>query len=103
MTRLVSIRPAHSGPHKFVACFQTAQQARKCVRFGRRGYMDFVSYSATRSPRESAAHKRAYIARHGAQQNWSNPMKAGTLARFILWNKPTLRASVADFKKRFQV
>jgi len=36
--------------------------------------------------------------RHKARENWQNPMSAGSLSRYILWNKPTLRASIADYK-----
>jgi len=30
-------------------------------------------------------------------------MSAGALSRWILWNKPTIEASKADFKKRFNL
>ena len=47
--------------------------------------------------------KKRYIDRHKARENWSDPMTAGALSRYILWNKPTLRASIADYKKRFNL
>ena len=39
--------------------------------------------------------------RHKATENWQKPMSAGSLSRYILWNKPTLKASISDYKKRF--
>jgi len=36
-------------------------------------------------------------------ENWNDPTSAGALSRWILWNKPSFKGSVADFKKRFGV
>ena len=47
--------------------------------------------------------KKAYIARHKKNENWNDALTAGSLSRFILWNKPTLNASIKDFKTRFKV
>ena len=45
--------------------------------------------------------KKRYLARHRARENWRNPETAGALSRWVLWNKPTRSASIADFKRRF--
>lgn len=47
--------------------------------------------------------KDAYIARHKVNENWNDPKSAGALSRYILWNKTTLSASIADFKRRFSL
>jgi len=47
--------------------------------------------------------KENYIARHRVNENWNDPTTAGALSRFILWNKKTLKASIDDFKKRFNI
>jgi len=39
--------------------------------------------------------------RHRTRENWNNPMSAGSLSRWILWNKPTLKASISDYKRKF--
>jgi hypothetical protein len=31
----------------------------------------------------------------------NNPMRAGYLSLYILWNLPSLKASIEDYKKRF--
>ena len=64
--------------------------------FGATGYSDFTK-------NKDEERKKRYIARHGAQESFTNPKDASTLARFILWNKPTLDASIQDYKKRFKV
>ena len=46
--------------------------------------------------------KKRYLNRHRKNENWKSPMTAGALSRWILWNKPTLRDSIKDYKKRFK-
>jgi hypothetical protein len=36
-------------------------------------------------------------------EDWTDPTRAGTLSRFILWNKPTLRSSIRSYRRRFRV
>jgi hypothetical protein len=45
--------------------------------------------------------KQRYLDRHKANENWNKPDTAGALSRWILWNKPTLRESIQDYKERF--
>lgn len=45
--------------------------------------------------------KQRYINRHAKNENWKDPTTAGALSRWILWNKPTLQASIIDYKKKF--
>lgn len=66
----------------------------KHIDFGASGYDDF-----TTSKNESK--KKAYIARHKVNEDWSDPYTAGTLSRYILWNKPTVADSIKDYKRRF--
>jgi Family of unknown function (DUF5754) len=47
------------------------------------------------------ARKKRYINRH-KKEDWSK-INAGSLSRYILWNKPSLKASIKDFEKRFGV
>ena len=35
------------------------------------------------------------------REHWENPMTAGALARWILWNKETLPSSIEDYTRRF--
>ena len=47
--------------------------------------------------------KKRYISRHKSRENWNSPKTAGSLSRWVLWNKDTLRKSIADYKKRFNL
>ena len=47
--------------------------------------------------------KERYLKRHKKNENWNNPLTAGALSRWILWNKPTLKASIEDFENRFKL
>ncbi len=47
--------------------------------------------------------KESYLRRHKVRENWNDPTTAGSLSRYVLWNKKSFRASVADYKKRFKL
>lgn len=70
----------------------------KTVHFGQRGASD---YTLHRDPER----RRRYVERHarGGRENWRDPTSPGALARYLLWNKPTLAASLADYRRRFRV
>ncbi len=38
-----------------------------------------------------------------SNENWDNFMSPGSLSRYLLWNKKTLSASIADYKKNFNL
>lgn len=80
---------------KYQATFQDDNKT-KTVHFGAKGYSDFTLHG-------DEARKTRYLNRHREKEDWNNPMTAGALSRWILWNKPTLEASIADFKKRFHL
>jgi len=68
----------------------------KTVNFGAEGMSDFTIHKDTKR-------RDRYDARHKPNENWNDPMTAGALSKWILWNKPTITASIADFKKRFNL
>jgi hypothetical protein len=58
---------------------------------------DFTKHKDTRR-------RGLYLKRHsGMGEHWNKPDTPGALSRWILWNKPSFRASVKDFKKRFKL
>lgn len=71
----------------------------RTTHFGQAGARDFTSHPA--AVRE--ARKRAYDSRHRPTENWSDPTSAGALSKYILWNKPSVSASLADYKRRFNL
>jgi len=77
---------------KYMAMFKDG----KVVHFGDTRYEDFTVH-------KDEERKRLYLLRHKKNEDWNNPYSAGSLSRYILWNKPTIIASVEDFKKRFNL
>ena len=68
--------------------------------FGAAGYNDFIQYSK-QSKELAEKHKQAYLTRHRINENWNDPYSSGSLSRWVLWNLPSLEASITDYKRRF--
>lgn len=64
--------------------------------FGAKGYSDYTIHN-------DYERKRRYLLRHKSNEDWNNPKSAGSLSRYILWNKKTLSESIADYKKKFNL
>ena len=80
----------------------------KTIHFGAAGMRDYTEinkksskfYLPKKEDREKV--KKAYKSRH-SNYSLSSPYTAGSLSMFLLWNKPTLSASIKDYEKRFKV
>ena len=99
--RLIKIVKAHDGKHKYAAVFRVegaeGKHHEKVVKFGAVGYDDFTKH-------KNMERRRRYIERHGrGREHWSSPDTPGALSRWVLWNKPSLRESIKDFKRRFHL
>lgn len=92
MTKLINIVKSKQKGKKYVATFDDGTK----THFGAVGYSDFTKHHDTKR-------KEAYIKRHKANEKWSDPKTAGSLSRYILWNKPSIKNSIIDFKKRFNL
>jgi len=92
--RLKTVRKSHKAEKKWDAVFETDKGREKVISFGAAGMSDFTKH-------RDETRKQRYIARHEKRENWNKPDSAGALSRWILWNKPSFRASVADFKSKF--
>lgn len=73
-----------------------ANEAGWAVHFGAAGYEDYTQHG-------DAARMRRYLVRHRRRESWgiSGVRTAGFWARWLLWNRPSLRASVRDMHRRF--
>ena len=67
----------------------------KIIHFGAAGYEDFTTHG-------DESRKKRYLVRH-KNEDWerSGINTAGFWARWILWNKPSIRQSVQDINRRF--
>jgi len=79
-----------------MAVFDLGDGRTKTTHFGAKGYQDFTQH-------HSNLRKMLYLARHRSNENWNDPTSAGALSRYLLWNKPTLSASIEDFKRKFNL
>lgn len=91
----VVIKKSDKDGKKMTAIF-TDGKKKKTIHFGAEGMSDFTIH---KDPKR----KERYLKRHIKRENWNNPQTAGALSRWILWNKPTLSASIKDFKTRFKL
>lgn len=92
--QLKSIKKSTKAEKKFMATFIMPNGRTKTTHFGAAGMSDYTKH-------KDPARKQRYINRHKKRENWNDPTTAGALSLYILWNKPTLKASIADYKKRF--
>lgn len=100
--KLIFIKPSTNKDKKLMAKFELNNGKNKTVHFGAKGYMDFTLYS--KNNKQKAEEKKAnYIKRHKVNEDWNDPSSPGALSRFILWNLPTVEASIKDFKNRFKL
>jgi len=96
---LVSLVPARDKVHKYKAHFVDSDGRKKTTAFGAYGMKDYILYQ-TEGRDVAEEHKKMYLTRHSARENWNDPTSAGALSRWILWNLPTLKASLADYRRR---
>jgi hypothetical protein len=104
--RFLGLQKSRNPMKKWDANFILPDGKQKLVSFGAAGMRDF-----TLSPRRNEAEKqaalkvrRAYISRHsGMGENWRDPLTAGALSRWILWEYPTMEEAEREYKKRFHL
>ena len=89
----VIIKASTNPKKKLMAVFENPK---KTIHFGSAGMSDYPQ-------NKDDDRKKRYLDRHRKNEDWSNPRTAGALSRWILWNLPTRRASIADFKRRFSL
>ena len=75
--------------------YQATDDKGRTTHFGATGYSDFTK-------NKDEQRKQNYIKRHRKNENWSDIMSAGFLARHVLWEEPTIRGAVAKLNKRYK-
>ena len=93
--KVKSITKLKSGKKKFSIKF--IKNGKEYIRkFGARGMSDFTNHKDT-------VRRERYISRHKKDLRTNDPMRPGYLSMYILWNKPTFKASLVDYKKRLNI
>lgn len=70
----------------------------KTIHFGAKGYEDYTMH-------RDAERMKRYTTRHRSRENWnkSGINTAGFWSKWLLWNKPSLGASLRDIEQRFNI
>jgi len=70
----------------------------KTIHIGQAGAEDFTTH-------KDEKRKQAYITRHKKREDWtkSGITTAGFWAKYLLWNKPSLSASIKYIEDKFAV
>jgi hypothetical protein len=80
---------------KLMAVFEDKDGKKiKTTHFGARGMSDYTKHG-------DKERMKRYNNRHRKNENWNQPMTAGSLSKYILWNTPSLQGSFKDYKRRF--
>ena len=96
MLRLKALRKSRKAEKKYDAVFERNGRE-KTISFGAAGMSDYTKH-------KDKTRRARYLKRHSHMgESWNVPDTPGALARWVLWNKPSFRASVHDFKKRFKL
>lgn len=100
---LLSVKPSPREDKRYMATYCLCEKKNACkgtnhkkVHFGQPGATTYVDGASEKT-------RDAYEARHKVNENWTDPTKPGTLAKYLLWWKPTLRQAIAGFKGKFKV
>ncbi len=99
----ITLKKCHDGKHKYIAVIETNDK-KKTVKFGAIGYSDFTLH-------KNVERKKAYLARHSARENFDfsrgsregGIFSKGWWSRYILWNKPTIDASIKATERKFGI
>ena len=66
------------------------------VDFGARGYSDYTMH-------KDPVRRTAYLKRHVVREDWTDMYTSGFWARWLLWEKPTLKEAKAYMARRFSI
>jgi hypothetical protein len=82
---------------KYKAIFYNKDRSKvKTTHFGAKGMNDYTIH-------KDDERKERYLARHKVNEDWNDYTSAGSLSRYLLWNKPSLSASFNDYLKKFKL
>ena len=100
MTKLISFGKSDNPDKKYKVVLERDGR-QKTVHFGAKGYKDYTLFS----PLEREERKKAYISRHKSREDWtaSGIDTAGFWSKHVLWNKPTVKASLAETVRAFNL
>ena len=94
----VSIKPSTSSGKKMMTIFFDVNKKKiKTTPFGASGYEHYSG------GHQDLQRKMNYLERHKSTEKWNDYMSAGSLSRWILWNRPSLNESIKDYMRKFKL
>ena len=91
---LLNVTKSHKDGKKLHATFRNCKTDKiKHIDFG----SDVSTTYAEGAPKSKM---QAYIKRHRVNEDWSK-VNPGSLSRYVLWSKPSIKEGIAEFKKKF--
>jgi hypothetical protein len=95
--KFLSLKKADDGKHKYVVTLLNNKTGRENnIKFGAFGMSD---YTISKNVKQ----KTLYETRHIVREDWTDPSTAGFWAKWILWNKSTVDASLQHTLKQFKL
>ena len=94
--KLVKISQSKVKGKRYTAHFQNEKGKVKKVHFGSSNHENYTMHG-------DDERKKRYLQRHRKNEQWNQPLTAGSLSRWILWNKRGLYESILDYKSRFNL
>jgi len=95
--KLVSIKPATDGKHKYTAQFLKDNGRTKTTNFGSKGMDDYTL-------KHDKEQRERYRTRHKKDLATKDPTRAGFLSYYILWGDSTSMAeNIRSFRSRFSL
>ncbi len=98
----IKIKKSTNAKKKLMAIFYDNDKKKiKTVHFGANGMNDYTIYNRTKGLKFANERKRLYLQRHKGEKG--GMMTASTLSKMILWNKPTLQASINSYMNKYNL
>ena len=100
MTKFVSMQRSSDPAKKYMVKLIGNSGRQKTIHFGDASMKDYTLFSAG----ERMERKRAYLQRHAATENWSDPETAGFWSRHVLWgDTPSVRENLKLTIRRYNL
>ena len=95
--KVVRMVQANDGKNKYMVYIRDDNDKIHTVKFGAKGYSNFTKH-------KNPMRKQRYITRHQKRENWgkSGAFTPGFWSRWVLWNKPTIQASLRVAKLKIK-
>jgi hypothetical protein len=102
MVKFISLNPSPKAGKKYRVVLLNDEGRERTIDFGAKTYEDYTMIQD--EPKEKRENRRyVYLSRHRPREDWTitGVYTPGFWARWILWNKPTIRGSLSDVRKQF--